>query len=110
MEITVTSMLSIVLLIGAILSIIGCITAFLYNVRLSLYLRKKYSLRWEQLTTIGSIGPGLSNPIRWIVYLFNRTDQEDIVIQKFKKRIRLCIAFVACALFCFLGIFSLLAI
>lgn len=79
-------MISVVLLIGAVLIVIAGIIAFIYNVKLSLYLKKRRMERWEQLTTIGSFGPGMSNPFLWIPYIYNDIDTNDQTVQNCKKK------------------------
>ncbi len=80
--------ISLALLAWAMMIVIISIILFIYNVMLLSYLKKRRIKRWEQLTTIGSMGPGLSNLFRWFPYVYNEIDADDHVVLNYKKRIR----------------------
>lgn len=65
------------------------------SVRLSFYLKKKNYKRWCELTTIGNIGPGLSNPFRGFSYIYSTRDNEDENILRYKNNIRFAIKLAA---------------
>jgi len=100
--------ISIVIFMGAVLIVIAGIIAFIYNVKLSLYLKKRRIERWEQLTTIGSFGPGMSNPFLWIPYIYNDIDTNDQTVQHYKKKIRSFLFLVMFLMGALLIIFMLL--
>jgi len=62
--------------------------AFVYSWKLSFYLQREKYDRWSELTTIGSFGPGGSNPFKWFPYLYGDLDNDDKVIFRHKERIR----------------------
>lgn len=72
---------------------IGLILFFLYavvyNMKLYFYLKKEKYDRWSDLTTLGSFGPGGSNPIRWMPYLKSDLDNDDENIRRYKNNVRL---------------------
>jgi len=93
--------ISIAFLVGALsIAIVGTI-AFIYNIKLLHYLKKNKKKRWEQLTSIGIFGPGMSNSFRWFPYLYNNIDNENYTIHFYKKRIRFFLS-LAIILLCIL--------
>ena len=92
----------IVLIVSLFVVLVGIVT-FVYNLKLYFYLKKTNIERWEELTTIDKFGPGLSNPSRWIPYLYNDVDENDRRILFYKKKIRfLLFCFLAGLLFIFI--------
>jgi len=68
-----------------------CLYGFVYNVKLTLYLKKNKYDRWRELSSIGRFGPGMSNPLRAFRYVYGKLDDEDESILRYKHRIRLAI-------------------
>ncbi len=85
-----------IILVLAALFVVNATVAVVYNVKLMRYLKKHQKGQWQYLTTIGSIGPGASNPFRWFSYVFKISGENDKNVQIYKKRIRL--AFGGCGL------------
>lgn len=75
--------------------------AYIANLQLFSYLKVKNYKRWCELTTIGRIGPGGSNPVRGMRYLRNDLDIDDDKILKYKHRV---IIYLRYSLWAFLGI------
>lgn len=62
----------------------------IYSMKLCYYLMDKHPDQWSELTTIGSTwGPGMSNPFRWLPYIYDDTDCEDAKVRYYKERTRL---------------------
>jgi hypothetical protein len=78
-----------ILLALIIAVVLGGLVAFWYNMRLFFYLQKHHYSKWCDLTTIGTMGPGASNPFRWIPYLYCDSEGDDPPIHELKRRIRL---------------------
>ena len=53
--------------------------------RLNEYLKKNYYQKWREISSIGSHGPRLSNPLRGIPYLFSNIDESDELLLKLKN-------------------------
>jgi len=75
------------LIIVAILIIAFGIASFVYNMKLFFYLNKNRHDRWCHLTSLGPIGPGMSNPFRWFPYLYNDSDNDESTIRLYKKKV-----------------------
>ncbi len=86
------SQISMILFIGVMLTLAFSIASFVYNMKLFFHLKKNQYDRWMQLTSIGSIGPGISNPLRWFPYLYNDLDNDDPIVLHLKKRVRTFLA------------------
>jgi len=97
----ISEVISIAFFAGVLSIAIVGIIAFIYNIKLLHYLKKNKKKRWDQLTTIGVFGPGMSNSFRWFPYLYNNIDNENHTIQFYKKRIRFFLS-LAIILLCIL--------
>lgn len=69
------------------------IAVFIVNLRLGFYVKKNQYDQWKKLTTIGPMGPGMSNPFLWFNYLYSDLKQDDRTIYKFKKKTRILIKY-----------------
>lgn len=84
------------LIIGTIVSVVLIVLflfgnffyAFVNNIRLYCYLKKNNYERWRCLTMIGKFGPGTSNPLRWLPYIYGKEDNEDETVLRLKDNIR----------------------
>lgn len=56
--------------------------------KLFFYLKNKHYERWGELTSIGNLIQGASNPFKWFPYLYSRMDNEDEIILHYKDRIK----------------------
>lgn len=52
--------------------------------KLNRYLKKHNYQKWRELSSIGSYGPGLSNPLRGIRYLFSNSQEKDEALLRLK--------------------------
>lgn len=81
------------LFVSLYLFIIGMIIfffyAFIYNMKLSFYLKKERYNRWCELTMIGKFGPGGVNPLKGFSYIYGDQDNDDETIRKYKNNIKL---------------------
>lgn len=88
MENTITG-----LSISIFLFVIGMFASFIYiyiyNWKLSSYLKREKYDRWRELSTIGKFGPGCLNPVRGFKHLYSELDNEDENILRYKDRIKL---------------------
>lgn len=57
--------------------------------RLFFYLKKNYKDQWIDLTSIGPMGPSMSNPFLWFRYLYDESKNDDSTIIHYKKRLRI---------------------
>ena len=83
--------ISTALALGAVLILVCGIAAFASNLRLFFYIKEHRHERWTDLTSLDSMGPGMSNPFRWLPYVYNAEDTGDPRIAHYKSRIRLCL-------------------
>lgn len=104
--------LSVALAVGAALVVFFGTTAFITNMKLFSYLKKNLPERWNHLTTIGAMGPGMSNPFRWFPYLYNDEDTADPTVFRLKRRVRSLLVACACvpAALLVLGVIGFIAI
>jgi len=65
------------------------IHAFFLSYRLNQYIKKHNYQKWRELTSIGSAGPGLSNPFKWIPWIFTNENNEDENITRLKDKLRI---------------------
>lgn len=91
----------IILFFFVALLLFALLNAFIANLRLYAYLKKTNYKRWCELTTIGSIGPGAQNTIRFIKYINNDLDTDDEKILRYKHKISYCLRY---SFWFFLGI------
>ncbi len=85
---------SIALLILSILVVIVGIVTFFYNIKLFFYLKKIQYDQWKHLTTIGHMGPGMSNPSVWFRYIYTDSTIDDFIIKRYKKILRTLLIFI----------------
>ena len=71
------------------IAFIACAISFAVYIfqTLSLFkrLREKHPEEYEYLTTIWGLGPGLSNPLRFLPFIFSREDFGDKEIMRLKQ-------------------------
>lgn len=84
------------------IAFVSFIYSFVNNIRLDFYLKKVKYERWRDLTSIGSFGPGASNPFSWLPYVYSKLDCEDEMILRLKDSIKLGLRY------CFFNIIALL--
>ncbi len=70
------------------------ICSAIFGNKLFSYLKKNNYQKWKELTTIGSIGPGFSNPIKGYRYLLNKDGIEDTNILRYKDNIKIIIRYI----------------
>ena len=84
-------------IIGAIISLMTftgvTLVIFIYGytrcILLARYLKKNHYALWREMTSIGSLGPGLANPIRGRRFLYSDKGNEDETVLRYKDSIRL---------------------
>ena len=62
--------------------IVSWLVTFFHLFRLLRYLKKNEYQKWKEITSIGNIGPGLSNPYRAWSYIFQNTNEDDLSLIK----------------------------
>ena len=83
-----TNILTLSLLLFAVVAIISAFYSVFHGFRLLSYVKKVDYFRWEELTSIGKLGPGLQNAFRTIPYIYSDTDNQDKRIARHKGAIR----------------------
>jgi|GEM_PF-2665756 len=58
------------------------------------YLKKFKYERWRHLTSIKFIGPGQSNPIGWLRYIYGPEDNDDAIVLRRKDKIRIALPYM----------------
>jgi hypothetical protein len=99
------------LVLGMLLIFLAIFALFLYMIapawKLNTYLMDHYTKRWEELTTIGSWGPGIYGTKSSRNYIYDDRDTDDPFIMKSKLLLR-----QACSLYrkLFISLFCGLAL
>lgn len=60
-----------------------------YTTKLASRLQKIDYEKWTSLTSIGIFGPGLSNPNKWLRYIYSKDNEDDDKIRKYRHRIKI---------------------
>ncbi len=88
--------ISVVIFIGIL--IISFLYVFSNGAKLSTYLKTHNYERWRYLTSIGSFGPSLSNPVRGLSYIYGQQDNNDEKILRYKDAVRSGLGYCALTL------------
>jgi hypothetical protein len=57
--------------------------------KLGRYIKKNDYRTWREMTSIGKYGPGLSNPVKGITYLFKESEETDEKLLRLKDSARI---------------------
>lgn len=66
--------------------------------RLYTYLMDAHYERWKHITTVPGMGPGMSNPLRGVDYLFGDQDEDDPQVARLRLAVKKSLFIIAGAL------------
>lgn len=75
-------------LLISFLAIVWFVFLSIDEYKINLWLKKNRSEKWEELSSIGSSGPGFINPKRAYNYIYSNEDDDKIEISKLKSSYR----------------------
>ena len=61
--------------------------------KLDKYLKKNDYQKWREITSLGRLGPGLSNPFRAWSYIFKNTKELDEVLLRLKESAKISLRY-----------------
>ena len=77
----------------ALIFVICWIIAIIRSFKLNKYMKQYHYQKWEELTSIGQFGPGLSNPFKGIPYLFSNSYEKDELLLRLKNSTRISLKY-----------------
>lgn len=70
------------------LTAISMVWFFIFQHKLYTYLRENHTEKWKELTTVLGFGPGYTNSLRAIKFLFRKDDLDDPELLRLKVIVR----------------------